>query len=93
MDIKEFKNKVLEFVTKLRTDNYIDEGIYDSISDYLLLQRKTWEEQNAVPLEVFETCVDLIMSLAGGNRFLSETAQERLEDISDEVYGALMGFE
>ena len=90
---EEYKNKVTEFITKLRADNCIDEGLYDSISDYLVLQRKKWEKQNHIPLTVFETCIDLLNSIAGGNRFLSEENQERLEDIGDEIYGAFMGFE
>jgi hypothetical protein len=84
---------VPEFIAKLRIDNRIEEGIYNSINDYLTLQRIIWKEQNAVPLVVFESCIDLINSLSGKNRFLSEEDKERIEDINDEIYGVLMGFE
>jgi len=93
MNTEGFKNKVMKFMVKLRTENCIDEGLYDSISDDLSSQRVAWEEQGAVPLAIFEVCVDLVNYIAGGNRFLSEDDQERLEDINDEIYGVLMGLE
>ena len=73
------------FLVKLRTESEFDEVLYREIIETLSVWVEEWTEKKSIPKPAFLLCIDLINSLAGGNRFLSEEDSEKVEDASSEI--------
>ena len=84
-DSKNFGNKVMDFLMKLRNENTFDDTLYDEIYDILEKFTETWKTQECIPKNLFLSCIFLTDFLAGGSRFLSEQDSEKVEDACNAI--------
>ncbi|MCP1225380.1 hypothetical protein [Sebaldella sp. S0638] len=93
VDSREFQNKVIDFLVKLRNENTFDDRMYNEI--YCILKELTeiWKKQDCIPKSFFLSCIYLTDSLAGGSRFLSEQDCEKIEDACNAIQELFVALE
>lgn len=91
-EAEELRKAYIHFVSDIKAGHF-NEKLYNIFFEYLSQNFEQRKENKAIPMRVFQVCIDLMYLLSKNNLILSTEDVKKLNDAKDEIYGFLMGFE
>ena len=79
----------ISFVSKLKNGSF-DENLYNTLFEQLQKRFRRWKLESAIPVRLFQVCIDLLYVLSKDNPLLLREYLEKIKTAKDEMYGLFM---